>query len=37
MKTHNIIGLGRWGEWDHYNSDVVMEKAMKLAEALLKN
>jgi protoporphyrinogen oxidase len=37
MKTHNIIGLGRWGEWDHYNSDVVMEKAMKLAETLLKN
>ncbi len=26
------VGLGRWGEWQHYNSDVVVERALKLAE-----
>ena len=31
----DIIGLGRWGEWQHYNSDVVMKRAMDLAEKLL--
>lgn len=30
----HIYGLGRWGEHSHYNSDVVAEKAMKLAEQL---
>ncbi len=34
MKEHGIIGLGRWGEWQHYNSDVVAENAMLLAERL---
>lgn len=34
MKEHNIIGLGRWGEHNHYNSDVVVEKALRLAEEL---
>ena len=33
-RGHNVIGLGRWGEHEHYNSDVVIEKAMKLAEEL---
>jgi len=28
---HNVIGLGRWGEWQHYNSDVVVERALNLA------
>ncbi len=32
MKEHNIIGLGRWGEWQHYNSDVVAEKALALSD-----
>lgn len=27
----NVIGLGRWGEHEHYNSDVVVDLAMKLA------
>ena len=26
-----VYGLGRWGEHAHYNSDVVAERAMKLA------
>lgn len=34
-KSKNIYGLGRWGEHCHYNSDVVAERAMKLAEELV--
>lgn len=29
-----VYGLGRWGEHSHYNSDVVVERAMDLAEKL---
>lgn len=32
MKEKQIYGLGRWGEHEHYNSDVVVERAMSLAE-----
>ncbi|MDO4966874.1 MAG: FAD-dependent oxidoreductase [Lachnospiraceae bacterium] len=31
----NVIGLGRWGEWQHYNSDVVVDLAMKCANNFL--
>ena len=31
-----VIGLGRWGEHQHYNSDVVEELALILAERLRK-
>lgn len=31
-KVHQVYGLGRWGEWEHFNSDVVVERAIKLAE-----
>lgn len=31
----SVIGLGRWGEWEHYNSDVVVERALQLAKELL--
>ena len=34
IARHNIIGLGRWGEWQHFNSDVVVERALTLAEEL---
>lgn len=34
MKERNIIGLGRWGEWQHYNSDVVVDRALTLADEL---
>lgn len=30
-----IYGLGRWGEHEHYNSDLVVELAMKLADKLM--
>lgn len=33
-RSLSIIGLGRWGEWEHMNSDVAMEKSLKLAEQL---
>ena len=29
-KEKGVIGLGRWGEHQHYNSDVTVELAMKL-------
>ena len=34
--THSkgVIGLGRWGEWQHYNSDVVVNLALECAERL---
>ena len=32
--SKNVIGLGRWGEWQHFNSDVVIKRAMELADKL---
>lgn len=32
----NIYGLGRWGEHQHYNSDVTVQRAMNLAHDLIK-
>lgn len=32
-KSKNVYGLGRWGEHCHYNSDVTVELAMKLADS----
>lgn len=33
-KEQNVYGLGRWGEHQHYNSDVTADLAMKLADRL---
>lgn len=33
-RAHQVIGLGRWGEHEHYNSDVVVERAMNLTGIL---
>lgn len=33
--SHGVIGLGRWGEHEHYNSDVVISKAIKLADDII--
>lgn len=33
-KEYNVIGLGRWGEHQHYNSDAAVELAMRLADSL---
>lgn len=35
LRDYNIWGLGRWGEWEHYNSDVVVNKAMDLVDLLV--
>lgn len=34
MKRNNIFGLGRWGEWQHYNMDVVIQHALDLARVI---
>ncbi|MCR4892674.1 MAG: NAD(P)-binding protein [Lachnospiraceae bacterium] len=34
LEKYGVYGLGRWGEWQHFNSDVVVERAMALAEKL---
>lgn len=33
-RERNVFGLGRWGEHQHYNSDVTAELAMSLAEKI---
>lgn len=33
-KTRRVYGIGRWGEHQHYNSDLVVELALKMAEEL---
>ncbi|MCR5686440.1 MAG: FAD-dependent oxidoreductase [Lachnospiraceae bacterium] len=35
--SKGIYGCGRWGEWQHFNSDVVMRRAMDLAGRLLND
>ena len=33
-KTKSVIGIGRWGEWRHHNSDVVVKLGVELADKL---
>lgn len=33
-RRQGVFGLGRWGEHQHYNSDVTVELAMKMAEVI---
>lgn len=35
-KKRSIYGLGRWGEWEHVNSDTAVENAVNLAEKLAR-
>ena len=35
-RTKNVYGLGRWGEHQHYNSDVTVDLAMQLAQKIIK-
>lgn len=32
----NIFGLGRWGEWEHMNSDITVTRSLELADKLIK-
>ncbi len=34
--ARGVYGLGRWGEHEHYNSDLTVEKAIRLAQELLE-
>ena len=29
-----IVGLGRWGRWEHMNSDVAVSEALSVAASL---
>lgn len=35
-REHKVYPLGRWGEHQHYNSDVTVELALQLAEEMAK-
>lgn len=34
-KAHDVIGVGRWGEHQHYNSDVTVGLAMNMADNMI--
>lgn len=36
FREMGVIGLGRWGRWDHMNSDVAVAEAMQLSHELTK-
>lgn len=36
-RTRNVFGLGRWGMWEHINSDIAVLKAIELADKLIIN
>lgn len=33
-RGHGIVGLGRWGRWEHMNSDVAVAEALQMAAEL---
>ncbi|MCR4739395.1 MAG: NAD(P)-binding protein [Lachnospiraceae bacterium] len=33
--SKKVYGLGRWGEWQHYNSDVVVKLAIDMADGFI--
>lgn len=33
-REHDVFGLGRWGEHEHFNSDATVERAMRLADQM---
>lgn len=35
-EKYDVIGLGRWGEWEHLNTDVTVEHAFRLVDRLLE-
>ena len=32
--AHGIVGMGRWGRWEHMNSDIAVAEALQMAEDL---
>lgn len=35
-KSKRILGVGRWGRWEHMNSDVAVDEALTVASHLIK-
>ena len=35
--THNVVGIGRWGKWEHMNSDVAVAEALTFVDYLYTN
>lgn len=35
MEKHNIFGVGRWGEWEHFNSDTVVNRVISISKKFL--
>ena len=35
-RKRQVIGLGRWGEWQHFNADAVISRSMELAKNFSK-
>ena len=33
-RSNNIVGLGRWGRWEHMNSDIAVAEALQMARKL---
>lgn len=33
-RSNSIIGLGRWGRWEHMNSDIAVAEALQMASEL---
>ena len=36
-EQHDASGVGRWGEWEHYNSDVTVEKAIRATDKIKRS
>jgi protoporphyrinogen oxidase len=36
-KSRNITGFGRWGTWEHMNSDIAVKNAMTLAKTIARS
>jgi len=34
-KSYGVVGLGRWGRWEHMNSDVAVAEALQLSAELV--
>lgn len=34
ISAKRIFGLGRWGEWQHYNTDLVVDKSISFADEI---
>jgi protoporphyrinogen oxidase len=35
-RSHGIVGMGRWGRWEHMNSDIAVAEALQMADKLAK-